>query len=233
MGPTYNEWARRLNARCLGHDQYGSIAAEVRVRMSHLRLALMVFGATVASVGALAAIVATTGRALPYHFPRGADACFGRVYDEAFLKAHPTHRVSELYVLRTLTPGRWNEDSRPRAQQIAADRASHDNLSVTVLARLRDQPGAYDREVACEPDGLAGATCLLDCEGAEFSVYPQGRGLVLDRSASRSYIHFTGVYAGARTSVRMNPAKDGVDFRLEPMPIERCLAAYEHAARDG
>jgi hypothetical protein len=65
--------------------------------MTHLRLALIVFGATVAGVGALAAIVATTGRALPYHFPRAADACFGRVYGAAFLAAHPEHRVSELY----------------------------------------------------------------------------------------------------------------------------------------
>jgi hypothetical protein len=198
--------------------------------MIHLRLALMMFGATVATVGALAAIVATTGRTLPYHFPRGVDACFGRVYGDAFLKAHPTHRVSEMYVLRTLTPGRWNDDSRPRAQQIAADRASNDNLAVTVLARLRDQPGAYDRTVTCGPDGLLGATCLLDCEGAEFSLYPQGRGLVLDRDSTRSYIHFTGVYAGARRSVHMSLATDGVDFRLEPMPIEKCLAAYEHAA---
>jgi hypothetical protein len=200
--------------------------------MIHLRLALMVFGATIASIGALAAIVATTGRALPYHFPRGVDACFGRVYGDVFLSAHPSHRVSELYIHRTLTPGQWNDDSRPRAQQIAADRASRGNLSVIVLARFRDLPGVYDRAVTCEPDGLAGATCLVDCEGADFSVYPQGRGLALDRSAPGSYIHFTGVYAGARRSVRMNLANDGVDFRLEPMPIDKCLAAYEHAAGD-
>lgn len=200
--------------------------------MTHLRLALIVFGATVAGVASLAAIVVTTGRALPYHFPRGVDACFGRVYGEAFLAAHPEHRVSELYVYRTFTPGQWNDDFRPRAQQIAADRASRNDLSVTVLARLRDQPGAYDRDVTCESDGLAGASCLVDCEGADFSIYPQGRGLVLDRRAPRSYIHFTGVYAGARSSVRMELAQDGVDFRLEPMPIEKCLAAYEHAARD-
>ena len=198
--------------------------------MVHLRLALLVFGATVMGVGALAAIVATTGRALPYHFPRGVDTCFGRVYGAAFLAAHPDHRVSELYVFRTFTPGQWNEDSRPRAQQIAADRADTGNLSVTVLTRLRDRPGAYDRDVTCESDGLAGASCQLDCEGADFSVYPQGRGLMLDRRAPRSYIHFTGLYAGARASVRMSLAKDGVDFRLEPMPIETCLAAYDHAA---
>ena len=200
--------------------------------MSLWRLAMTVFGATVAGVGCLAAIAATTGRALPYHFPRGADACFGRVYGSAFLAAHAGHRVSELYIHRTFTPGRWNDDARPRARQIAADRSSTNNLSVTVLARFRDQPGAYDREVTCEPDGIAGATCLLDCEGAEFSVYPQGRGLVLDRNSSASFINFTGVYAGARRSVRMSLAKDGVDFRLEPMPIETCLAAYESPARD-
>ena len=202
--------------------------------MSHLRLALIVFGATVASVGTLAAIVATTGRALPYQFPRGVDACYGRVYDQAFLKAHPSQTVGEIYVYRTFTPGRWNEDARPRAQQIAADRASPHDLSVTVLARFRDQPGAYDRDVICESDGIAGASCSRDCEGAAFSVYPDGRGIVLDRGSSTGFVNFAGIGGGARRSVWVNLAKDGVDFRLDPMPVERCLQAYERptAPRD-
>ena len=198
--------------------------------MTHLRLALIVFGATVAGVGALAAIVATTGRALPYHFPRGADACFGRVYGAAFLKAHPEHRVSEIYLHRTFTPGQWNEDARPRAQQIAADRASNHDLSVTVLARFRDKPGAYDRDVICESDGIAGAACYSECDGATFSVHPDGRGLVLDRSTLTSFVSLTGLYAGARNGVRMYLAKEGIDYRLDPMPIADCLAAYQRPA---
>jgi hypothetical protein len=199
--------------------------------MTHLRLALIVLGATVAGVGSLAAIVATTGRALPYHFPRGVDACFGRVYDAAFLNAHPDHRVSELYVYRVFSPGMWNEDARPRAQQVAADRASSADLSVTILARFRDKPGAYDRDVICQSDGIAGATCYSECDGARFSVYPDGRGIVLDRSSSTSFVSLTGLHAGARRGVRMNLAKAGVDYRLDPMPIATCLAAYEDRAR--
>jgi len=198
--------------------------------MTHLRLALVVFGAMVAGVGWLAALVATTGRALPYHFPRGVDACFGRVYDAAFLAAHPNHRVSELYVYRAFSPGAWNADARPRAQQIAADRASTTEMSVTVLARFRERPGTYDRDVTCESDGIAGASCSRDCDGARFSLYPNGHGLVLDRSSSASFVSLTGSRAGAGRVVRMNLKRDGLDYRLDPMPIATCLAAYEDRA---
>jgi hypothetical protein len=199
--------------------------------MTYLRLALTVFGATIAGVATLAAIVVTTGRALPWHFPRGADACFGRVYGDAFLAAHPEHHVSEVYVYRTLSPGLLNADERPRAQQVAADRASRAELSVTVLARFRDKPGAVDRDVICESDGIAGATCYADCDGAMFSVYPDGRGIVLDRSGSTSFVSLSGIHAGARAGVRLYLAKDGVDYRLDPLPIATCLAAYENRER--
>jgi len=198
--------------------------------MSHLRLALVTFAATVAGVGWLAAMIATTGRALPYHFPRGADACFGRVYGEAFLAAHPNHRISELYVYRAFSPGSWNPDQRPRAQQIAADRASKEELSVVVLARFRDTPGAYDSGVTCESDGIAGATCSRDCDGAGFSLYPDGRGIVIDRSESASFVSLAGNRAAAGRRVRMYFKAHGVDFRLDPMPIADCIAAYDHAA---
>ena len=93
-----------------------------------MRRALIILGAFVAVVGWLAAMIFTTDRALPYHFPRGAEACFGRVYDAAFLEAHPSHRFTELYVYRDLATGGPREDSRARAMQIAADRASPDDL---------------------------------------------------------------------------------------------------------
>jgi hypothetical protein len=198
--------------------------------MTHLRLALIVFGATIAGVGWLAAMVATTGRALPYHFPRGVDACFGRVYGADFLAAHPGHRVSELYVLRTFSPGSSNADGRPRAQQIAADRTSAQALSLTVLARLRDQPGAYEGGVTCESDGIAGATCSADCDGALFSLYPNGRGLTLDRTWSASFVKLAGSRASAGRSVRLRLQQDSDDYRLDPLPIATCLAAYEDRA---
>lgn len=189
-----------------------------------MRRALIILGAFVAVVGWLAAMIFTTDRALPYHFPRGAEACFGRVYDAAFLEAHPSHRFTELYVYRDLATGGPREDSRARAMQIAADRASPDDLSVTVMARLRDKPGAYDRGVSCSSDGQAGASCNADCEGASFEIFPDGRGLVLDRSSSTSFVNLHD--GGGRLRLRA----DGVDYRLEPIPIETCLAAYDHPA---
>jgi hypothetical protein len=188
-----------------------------------MRLTLISFGAGVAVAILLAAMVLTTDRALPSHFPRGTEACFGRVYDKAFLAAHPNHRFTELYVLREFSKGGPRDDSRDRALQIAADRASTDDLSLTVMARLRDKPGAYDRGVTCSSDGPLGATCSADCEGALFSIHPDGRGLVLERGDSTSFVNFTD--SGGRLSLR-----DGADYRLEPMPIATCLAAYDHAA---
>jgi hypothetical protein len=189
-----------------------------------MRRALVIgFCAGIAVAGLLAAMVFTTGRALPAHFPRGVEACFGRVYDQAFLAAHPSHRFTELYVFRDFAPGGPREDSRQRATQIAADRASEDDLSVTIMARLRDKPGAYDRGVTCSSDGPLGASCSADCEGALFEIHPDGRGLALDRSDARDYVNLSG---GGRLRLQ----RDGVDYRLDPMPIESCLAAYDHAA---
>ena len=186
----------------------------------------MIFGAWVAGTALLAAMVLTTDRALPSHFPRGTEACFGRVYDRAFLAAHPNHRFTELYVLRDFAKGGPRGDSRDRAVQVAADRASNDDLSLTVLARLRDKPGAYDRGVTCSSDGPLGATCSADCEGALFSIHPDGRGLVIDRSWPVSFVNF------ADGGGRLRLQRDGVDYRLDPMPIEACLAAYDRAAEE-
>jgi hypothetical protein len=189
-----------------------------------MRLAFMIFGAWVAVTALLAAMVLTTDRALPSHFPRGAEACFGRVYDKAFLAAHPNQRLTELYVFRDFARGGPRDDSRSRAAQIAADRASTDDLSVTVVARFRDKPITHDRGVTCTSDGPLGATCSADCEGAMFEIHPDGRGLVLDRSEAISFVNFTD--GGGRLRLQ----RDGVDYRLDPMPIETCLAAYDHAA---
>src|SRR5215471_4198326 len=145
-----------------------------------MRLPLMIFGAWIAVTALLAAMILTTDRALPAHFPRGTEACFGRVYDAAFLAAHPNQRLTELYVFRDFVPGGPREDKRARAVQVAADRASTDDLSMTVVARFRDKPIASDRGVTCSSDGPLGATCSADCEGASFDIHPDGRGLVIE-----------------------------------------------------
>ena len=189
-----------------------------------MRLPLTIFGAWVAVTALLAAMILTTDRALPAHFPRGVEACFGRVYDQAFLAAHPNHRFTELYVFRDFVQGGPRGDSRARAVQVAADRASTDDLSITVVARFRDKPLAYDRGVTCSSDGPLGATCSADCEGATFGIHPDGRGLALDHGDAVSFVNFTG--GGGRLRLET----DGVDYRLDPMPIERCLAAYDRAA---
>src|SRR5262249_34094707 len=155
-------------------------------------------------------MILTTDRALPSHFPRGAEACFGRVYDKAFLAAHPGHRFTEVYVLRDFTRGGPRGDSRDRAVQIAAARANSDGLPPTIMARLPAKPGAYDRGVTCSSDGPLGATCSADCEGALFSIHPDGRGLVLDRSDAISFVNL-GDGGG-----RLNLRRDGVDYRLDP-----------------
>jgi hypothetical protein len=196
-----------------------------------MRRALIALGALIAGIGWSAAMILMTDRALPYHFPRGVEACFGRVYGDAFLQAHPTHRVTELYVFRGFSSGPLGQgDPRPRAQQIAADRASSGGLPVTVLARFRDSRGAYDRGVTCA-DGPVGASCFSDCEGANFDMHPDGRGLVLDRNSSIGFLHLNGGGESAGSSAWLRLKTDGVDYRLDPMPIASCLAAYDGAAR--
>jgi hypothetical protein len=214
-----------------GAPAAAGVPMTAEVRGPRLRAALIAFGAGVALPGWLALMIFTTDRALPRHFPRGVEACFGRIYDAAFLTAHPNHRVSELYIYRDFSTGAPRGDSRPPAMQIAADRASPDDLSVTVMARFRNMPGAYDRSVSCDSDGPAGASCRADCEGANFSVYPEGRGLVLERSSSNSFVHLNGGGPQSTSSVTLRLKADDANYRLEPMPIADCLAAYDHPAQ--
>jgi hypothetical protein len=179
-----------------------------------MRRALLIsFCAGVAVAGVLAAMVFTTGRALPAHFPRGVEACFGRVYDQVFLAAHPNHRFTELYVLREFVQGGPRGDSRESAVQAAADRASTDDLSITVVARFRDKPLAYDRGVTCTSDGPLGASCSVDCEGATFSIHPDGRGLALDHGDSVSFVklHRRRRAAAAQDRRRRLPARPDAD----------------------
>ena len=198
-----------------------------------MRTALIALVALSGGAAWSAAVVGSTGRALPYHFPRGIEACFGRVYGEAFLKTHPGHRVSELYVYRAFASGPPTEAAAlTRAQRVAADRASRDDMSVTVLARFRDAAGAYARSVQCT-NGVTGAFCFANCEGAHFDMYPAGRGLVLDSDSKLGFVHLNGACGGvgSGTSQWLNLKKDGVDFRLDPMPIASCLAAHRHVAK--
>jgi len=170
-------------------------------------------------------------RTLPYHFPRGTDACFGRVYGEAFLKAHPGHRVAELYVYHDLSPDPPGNHASTRAEKIAADRVSRDELSVTVMARFKDAPGTYDRDVTCA-DGLVGISCFADCDGASFDMYPDGRGLVLDRKSLIGRIHLNGSCGGsAGRSAWLRLKTDGVDYRLDPKPPEACAAVLNDTPR--
>jgi hypothetical protein len=194
-----------------------------------MRLALIALASLLAGAGWAAAVVATlvAGRALPAHFPRGTEACFGRVYGAAFLDAHPNHKVSELYVYRAFkadllgTPG-----GRTRAEKIADDRASPNDMWVKVMARFRDRPAAYVRSVQCTND-LEGAFCFADCDGAHFEMHPDGRGLVLDRTTRPAFVHLNGACGGDSSglSAWLHFDKDGEDFHLDAMPIERCLAA--------
>lgn len=198
-----------------------------------MRLALIAVVALVSGAGWAAAVVATlmTGRALPAHFPRGTEACFGRVYGAAFLAGHPNHKVSELYVYRAFTadlPG--TPGGRTRIEKIADDRTSPDDMWVKVMARFRDRPGAYARPVQCSND-LDGAFCFADCDGAHFEMHPDGRGLVLDRTTRPAFVHLNGACGGDSSglSAWLHLDKDGEDFHLDPIPIERCLAARDRA----
>ena len=194
-----------------------------------MRRALLILGVLLVAVGGLAVIL-TAGRALPYHFPRGTEACFGRVYDDAFLAAHPTHRISELYLFRDFSSASASDrGGTTRAQMIAADRASSDDLWVNVLARFKDKPGAYFRSVACTND-VFGAACNSDCEGANFDIYPDGRGLAFDRTSEQGFVHLEGTSGRVDMSARLRFKKDGVDYRLDPMPVEACLAAFDRSA---
>jgi hypothetical protein len=170
------------------------------------------------------------GRMLLDAFPRGEEACYGRVYDAAHLARHPRQRMSAFHLFKSLTPDPMKEEGyRTPAAEIAHDRKETGARWLSVLVRFKDKPGKlYRQEVECQGNG-EGFHCGRDCDGGGFAARASGGRLFLSQDRAEQ---------GLRLAAACDPDEEGEGMRLDPKEdatswtLERLQMSACHAERD-
>src|SRR5262245_31954169 len=126
---------------------------ETPVRIALFMRVLMV--AALASLAAWPTETRTETRA-PL-FTAEQEACFGRVYDAAHLKAHPKQKVASFHVLRSLERRRTAENWTPDERAETIRNFKEDGqMSVTALVTFRDRKGAFYNHLVCNKETAEG-----------------------------------------------------------------------------
>lgn len=181
------------------------------------------FGAML--LGALAGpAVADDALKLPELSPNGADACFGRVYDAAHLKAHPKQKVARIFFLYGHDPV-----SRPNEEPMAnADTSYNGFLTTTVRgAKTPQWAGGWCNHES--EDGKSGPIrCGMDCDRTMASLKLDDKGrLILTDVSSDLYLD-----AGSEDELgeaeydRQALGSEDDNFRLDLMPVATCKAEF-------
>ncbi|TPI16784.1 hypothetical protein FJW06_00205 [Mesorhizobium sp. B4-1-3] len=156
--------------------------------------------------------------------PNGADACFGRIYDAAHLKAHPHQKVARIFFYYGHDPV-----SRPNEEPLANQDNSHNGF-LTTTARDAKKPewasGWCNKNDPGDPS--SGIRCGMDCDRtlASLKVDDKGKLLLSDLSPD--------IYLDPDASESMSKAEynkqalgsEDDNFKLEPMPADSCKAEF-------
>ncbi|MES0091598.1 hypothetical protein [Mesorhizobium sp. M0030] len=176
-------------------------------------------------LGALASsALAGDALKLPELSPNGADACFGRVYDAAHLKAHPKQKVARIFFLFGHDPV-----SHPNEEPTAnADTSYNGFLTTTVRgAKAPQWAGGWCNHES--EDGKSGPVrCGMDCDRTMASLKLDDKGrLILTDVSSDLYLD-----AGSEDELgeaeydRQALGSEDNNFRLDPMPAATCQAEF-------
>jgi hypothetical protein len=161
---------------------------------------------------------------LPGHLPLRAEACFGRVYDAAHLRAHPKQRVTSFHLLRDFTPGN-NAESEPQSREELLDADGSDGtIGVTAYLRLRDRKGVYSNHFSCRRNDKGGVFCGIDCDGGSFIARTSGNSLLIE---NQGFVVVGGCGASDEDNenpVSIRPGADDKTFRLDKQPLDQCTA---------
>jgi hypothetical protein len=161
---------------------------------------------------------------LPGHLPLRAEACFGRVYDAAHLRAHPKQRVTSFHLLRDFTPDN-NAESEPQSREELLDADGSDGtIGVTAYLRLRDRKGVYSNHFSCRRNDKGGVFCGIDCDGGSFIARTSGNSLLIE---NQGFVVVGGCGASDEDNenpVSIRPGADDKTFRLDKQPLDQCTA---------
>lgn len=181
-----------------------------------------IFAVTVALAASTSGFAQERASPLPGHLPLGQEACFGRVYDAAHLKAHPRQRVTAFHLFRDFTPDPNKETPQETRDTLVAEDGDG-GLRVTAFVRFRDRPGLFFNGLHCgrSTDGSR-VRCGIECDGGGFFVKGSGKSLVLE---NQGFVVIGGCGASEDEAEQADFVKPGADdklFRLDPLPVAQC-----------
>ena len=156
--------------------------------------------------------------------PDGADACFGRVYDAAHLKAHPHQKVARVFFYYGHDPV-----SRPNEEPAANADTSYNGFLTTTVRGAKNPEWAGGWCNKEDPsDKASGIRCGMDCDRtlASLKVDDKGRLILNDLSPD--------IYLDADSQEQLGTAEynkqalgsEDDNFRLDPMPAATCKAEF-------
>jgi hypothetical protein len=156
--------------------------------------------------------------------PKGADACFGRVYDAAHLQAHPKQKVARIFFYYGHDPV-----SRPNEEPTANSDTSYNGFVTTTVRGAKTPQWAGGWCNKDTEDGEAGPIrCGMECDRtlATLKVDDKGR-LMLSNLQPDIYLDADSEEELGKVEYErqaLGSADD--DFRLDPMPAATCRAEF-------
>jgi hypothetical protein len=174
--------------------------------------------------GGTAGRAQSVGPVLREHFPVGVDACFGRTYDAAHLRAHPKQRVTSFHILHDFSPDQNTEEEPQSREELIQNDTPDGDIGLTAYVRLRDRKGVYSNYFGCRRGENGVVTCGIDCDGGTFVLRPSGGALLIE---NQGFVVVGGCGASAEERedpVYVRPGADDKTFRVDKQPVAQCTA---------
>jgi len=163
-------------------------------------------------------------------FTADRDACFGRIYDAAHLKAHPKQKVSSIHILRSLEQRRGAEDWTPDARSESIRNFREDGqTSVTAFVNFRNSRTTFHNSLTCDQETREGVRCMIECDGGSFRLARSGANSVMLHNNGFVLIGGCGEEVEEGQVRHFSPGEDDKLFRLDSLPVATCRAEEQKA----
>ncbi|RWA62597.1 hypothetical protein [Mesorhizobium sp.] len=156
--------------------------------------------------------------------PNGADACFGRVYDAAHLKAHPKQKVARIFFYYGHDPV-----SRPNEEPSTSGGAAYDGFLTTTVRGTKKPEWAAGWCNRQSEDGKSGPIhCGMECDRTLASLKVDDKGRLIVSNVQPDVYLDAGAEEELGTAQYNKQALGSEDdnFRLDPMPAATCKAEF-------
>ncbi|RVC82855.1 hypothetical protein EN745_05640 [Mesorhizobium sp. M4A.F.Ca.ET.022.05.2.1] len=156
--------------------------------------------------------------------PNGADACFGRVYDAAHLKAHPKQKVARIFFYYGHDPV-----SRPNEEPSTIGGAAYDGFLTTTVRGTKKPEWAAGWCNRQSEDGKSGPIhCGMECDRTLASLKVDDKGRLIVSNVQPDVYLDAGAEEELGTAQYNKQALGSEDdnFRLDPMPAATCKAEF-------